>query len=56
MAPGLITSNDTFSFPPIGSEEAVSVSADEGEPARKRKRSRSRSVTPVLVVEPLNLD
>lgn len=56
MAPGLITPNDTFSFPPIGVEEAVSVSADEGEPARKRKRSRSRSVTPVLVVEPLNLD
>jgi len=52
----LISPNHSFSFPPIGAEKAVSVSADEGEPARKRKRSRSRSVTPVLVVEPLNLD
>jgi hypothetical protein len=38
MPPGLITPNDSFSVPPIGAEEMISVTAEEGEPDRKRKR------------------
>jgi hypothetical protein len=44
MPPGLITPNDSFSVPPIGAEEMVSVTAEEGEPDRKRKRTDTAEI------------